>query len=114
MDFPHGETVTRLRGTPVIDPYSEEATGLNWDGPASLELLCGVADGGSIEPSQDARDSVASDFDVLAPYGADVTPADRLVVRGLTCEVVGRPFAWLNPLTGWTAGTLVRAKIVEG
>jgi hypothetical protein len=60
------------------------------------------------------RDSVESDFDVVAPYGADILAGDRVVVRGLTCEVQGRPFDWRNPFTGWAPGTLVRAKIVEG
>lgn len=115
MDFAYGETVTRLRGTAVTDPYSGEATGVDWTTPLTLSIpRCGVADGGSLEPTQDARNAVESDFDVIAPYGVDVLPADRVVVRGLTCAVVGRPFDWRNPFTGWEPGTVIKAKIVEG
>ena len=115
MDFAHGETVTRLRAKPVLDPYSGEPTGLDWTTPDPFYIPgCGVADGGSLEPLQDARNAVDSDFDVIAPYGVDVLSGDRLVIRGLTCEVSGRPFAWRNPFTGWAPGTLIRAKIREG
>lgn len=113
--FAHGETVTRLRGTSTTDPYSGEATTTSWTSPASLSIDgCGIADGGSVEPVEDARDSVRSDFDVITPADADVRSGDRLVVRGLTCEVEGRPFPWRNPFTGWAPGMVVRCKIVEG
>lgn len=113
--FAHGETVTRLRGTPTTDPYSGESTGVDWAMPAALAIEnCGVADGGSLEPLQDARNAVDSDFDVLAPYGSDVQSGDRLVVRGLTCEVSGRPFAWRSPFSGWQPGTIIHATIREG
>ena len=113
--FAHGETITRLRGTPVTDPYSGEATGLDWGTPGELVIEgCGVASGGSMEPLTDARNSVESDFDVIAPIGVDVTAADRLVLRGLPCQVQGRPFDWRSPFTGWAPGALIRCKIVEG
>jgi hypothetical protein len=115
MDFPYGETVTRLRATTVTDPYSGEETSIDWGDPDGLAIDgCAVADGGSLEPLQDARNAVESDFDVLAPFGSDVLATDRLVVRGLTCEVQGRPFDWHHPMTGWEPGMVVKAKIVEG
>jgi len=104
------ETVTRLRGVPVLDPYSGDVTGLEWPDtpidPLPIEG-CLVADGGSLEPLRDARNSVESDFDVIAPTGSDVTAFDRLVIRGLTCQVVGRPFDWAKGMT-------IQAKITEG
>lgn len=115
MDFPHGETVTRLRGTPTLDPYSGESTGIDWTNPDTLPIPgCGVGDGGSLEPLREARNSVESDYDILAPYGSDVLAGDRVIVRGLTCDVIGRPFPWRHPMTGWEPGTVIRAKIVEG
>lgn len=113
--FGYGETVTRRRGTSVADPYSQESTSIDWTDATEVDLPgCAVADGGSLEPTEDARNAVVSDFDVLAPFGTDVTAQDRLIVRGLVCEVVARPFSWRNPYTGWEAGTVIRAKIVEG
>lgn len=115
MTFAYGETVTRLRATTATDPYSNEATAEDWSNPTELAIDgCAVADGGSLEPLQNARNSVESDFDVLAPFGSDIRANDRLVIRGLTCETVGRPFDWQSPFTGWEAGMVVHAKIVEG
>lgn len=111
----YGETVTRQRGVAVTDPYSGEATGLDWTAPATLAIDgCGVASGTSVDPNLDARDMVVSDFTIYAPADADVTPADRLVIRSLVCEVVGRPFAWRSPFTGWEPGKVIQANVVEG
>lgn len=115
MTFAHGETVTRQRGTAIIDPYSGETTGISWATPSLLAIPgCGIASGGSLEPLQDARNAVDSDYDVIAPYGSDILAGDRVVIRGLTCDVAGRPFDWRSPFTGWAPGTLVQAKIREG
>lgn len=113
--FAHGETVTRLRALDITDPYSSEDTEQDWDFPAELAIPgCGVADGGSTEPLQDARNAVDSDFDVFMPAGTDVTSRDRLRIRGVVCDVSGRPFAWKSPFTGWEPGLLVKAKVREG
>ena len=114
MRFAHGETVTIETAGTVTDPYSAEDVA-SWDTPTSITICdCGVASGGSIEPQQDARNAVESDFDVIMPPCTRVTSGSRLIIRGLTCEVVGRPFDWRSPFSGWAPGMLVRAKIVEG
>ena len=113
--FAHGETVYILRAATLTDPYSGETTGQDWGNATMTEVSgVGVADGGSLEPTQDARNSVESDFDLILPYGTDVGPADRVIVRGETCEVVGRPFDWRHPMTGWEAGKIARVKVVTG
>jgi hypothetical protein len=112
--FPHGETVTIQTASTTTDPYSGDAE-LSWDNPTELDVSgCAVADGGSTEPDLDARNAVESDFDVIMPVGSPVTAQSRLVVRGLTCEVVGRPFSWRSPFTGWEPGVVVKVKIREG
>lgn len=113
--FPNGETVTRLRATVVTDPYSTEPTAEDWSNPTELDIVgCGVALSGTTEPLQTARQAVDSDFDVFMPAGTDVTAQDRLLIRGLVCEVAGRPFDWRSPFTGWQPGLVVQAKIREG
>lgn len=113
--FAHGETVTRLRGTPVVDPYSGEATGTSWDTPNTLLIEgCAFNPGGSSEPIQDARNAVVTKPEVYAPVDADVLSGDRLVVRGVTYEVDGRPSDWRNAFTGWAAGLVIALKGVEG
>lgn len=115
MDFPYGETVTRLRRGLVSDPYSGEDTLADWATATSVDIeLCAVVPGGSIEPSQDAREAVATDFIVYAPTTSDVVAQDRLVVRGLTCDIVGRPADWRSPFVDWWPGLEIKASIVEG
>lgn len=113
--FAHGETVTRLRPQRVTNPYSGAADDYDWTNPDRVDIPgCGVADGGSTEPVQVARDQLEADFDVIMDAGTDVAAQDRLIVRGLTCEVMGRPFDWRHPATGWTPGMVVRCRIVTG
>lgn len=115
MTFPHGETVTRRRAAVVTDPYSDHDTGLDWNSATEADIDgCGVALGGSVEPLLTAREAVDSDFDVFMPPNTDVIARDRLIIRGLECDVAGRPFDWMNPFTGWQPGLVVQAKIREG
>jgi hypothetical protein len=65
-------------------------------------------------PLLDGREPVDSDFTLYGPAGIDILPTDRLIIRGLTCNVVGRPFDWRSPFTGWQPGTVIRASIREG
>lgn len=112
--FPHGETVTRLRATNVIDPYSGENVE-DWSVPTTKDFLnVVVAPGGSTEPLSADRQSVESDYDLIFEPGADITARDRLVVRGGVCHVEGKPFDWVSPYTGWRPGLVARASEVVG
>ena len=113
--FAHGETVTRLRGTPVVDPYSGESTGVDWSNPDELEIDgCAFNPGQSAEPTEVGRNAVITQPEVYTEVGADVLAGDRLIVRGRTYEVDGDPSDWRSPFTGWEAGLTVTLKIVEG
>lgn len=115
MDFPYGETVTRLRAGTVTDPYSGEETGQDWDAATSLEIEgCAFNPGLSSEPLQDARNAVLTRPEVYAPAGSDILAGDRLVVRGDTYSVEGRPQDWRSPFTGWEPGLVVALELVEG
>ena len=94
---------------------TEQETEPDWEFPSELDIPgCGVASTGSTEPLDVARNAVDSDFDVFMPAGSDVTAQDRLRIRGLVCDVAGRPFAWQSPFTGWAPGVVVQAKVREG
>src|SRR5690606_38510019 len=54
------------------------------------------------------------DFVLYRRDPVDVQAGDRVVVRGVTAEVVGHPALWRSPFTGWEAGFVVRANRVEG
>lgn len=119
MDFPHGETVTRLRAAMILDPYSGEATQAAWDDeanpPSSLAIEgCAFNPGGSTEPTQEGRNAVITRPEVYAPADADVLAGDRLVVRGLTYDVEGDPADWRSPFTGWQPGLVIALERVSG
>lgn len=114
MNFPHGETVIVRRGTPVVDPYSGEESGLSWTTPTDTPVAgCAVARSGTRESLLDGQAPVDADFEVYMPAGTDVTPRDRLVIRGYECEVRGVPFDWVNPFTGWAPGLAVYARLTD-
>lgn len=114
MDFPYGETVAVLTAGTVTDPYSGDDAE-DWDAATSRDVVgVAVADGGSTEPLQDARNALEADYDLFFPPTDPIVRTDRVVVRGDTCQVVGKPFLWRHPGTGWTPGIVVRVKMSEG
>ena len=113
--FTYGETVTRLRPQLAPDPYSGEDRP-DWTLPPASEDIpgWGVDDSKSEEPVEVGRTPVVTDFVLYRDDVADVLPGDRVIVRGVTCEVQGRPTTWRHPMTGWDAGFVVRANVWEG
>lgn len=115
MTFAFGEKITILRAPLVVDDYSGEPTGLDWDAATRRTIPgCGIAPVSSGEPLRDIRTQVDSAVDVYAPYGVDIRALDRLIIRGITWQVDGDPAAWRHPMTGWNAGTVIRAVKVDG
>jgi hypothetical protein len=113
MDFPYGETVTRLRAVSSVDEYHNAVE--DWTTPNSLAIEgVAVGLGGSFDITIPGRDATESDYDLILPIGSDVLPTDRLEVRGEECDIIGRPFDWSNPFTGWQPGMVVRASVREG
>ena len=79
--FPHGDTATRLRATPIVSPYSGETTGQSWDDPDELEIPgCAFDPGTSTEPLEQGRNAVVTRPSLLAPVGVDVKAGDRIEV----------------------------------
>lgn len=116
VTFAAGETVTRLRATTTANPYSGEPDGdPDWTTPSTLAIPgCGFDPGGSIESADARRDAVTTQPTVYAPSDADITAADRVLVRGVTYEVDGRPALWRSPFTGWEPGLVVQLRAYEG
>lgn len=112
---PFGETITRLRATGVEDRYSNEDTDLTWEEPDELEVTdVAVEPLSTLETQTDGRQRVELDLRLYLPFGADVEPLDRVVVRGSTFEVQGERSDWHNPFTGSEPGSVVVCKKVEG
>lgn len=115
MRHPYGETVTRLRGTAVLDPYSQEATGTDWDNPDALVVpRCAVDDSKTRETNDANRNAVVTDFVVYPDDHYDIQSGDRLVIRSLTCNIVGRPSTPANPFNGDAPGMEIFANVWEG
>ena len=114
MNLPYAEPVTVQTPKTKTAPYSNATVVVRTVAPAERDESCAGDLGGSTEPCVGARAAIDSDFDLIFGYDPGITHADRVVVRGLTCEVDGRPFSWLSPFTGWQPGTVVRVKVREG
>lgn len=115
MTFAHGETVTILRRGVEVDPYSgEEAPSSVYTHHADVGG-CAVWPGTSDEPTT-ALDPlrVETSLTVAMPPGTDVDSLDRLVVRGRRYSVIGDPFDYVHPMTGWRPGVLVKVTRTDG
>ena len=110
--FAHPEPVDVITPGSATDRYGNKVD--DWSAASERPVLCGVADGGSTEPLAHDRDAVDSDFDLIFDHDPGITARDRVRVRGLVCEVSGRPFSWRSPFTGWEPGTVVKVKLWEG
>lgn len=115
MRHPHGETIIRLRATPTLDQYSGEQTGTNWTTPDTLGVpRCAIDDSKTRETNTTDRNAVVTDFVIWPDAHYDIQSGDRLIVRGLTCEIVGRPSTPVNPFNGDAPGMEIAANIWEG
>lgn len=114
MIFAFGEPVTVQTAGTTSDPYSG-VDGPSWD-TVTVVLVpgVGVEPRPSAEPVQDARNSVTSGFTLYFPPGVEVTPKNRVLVRGRQYDVLGEPAEWVNPFTGWTPGAVVQVERTEG
>ena len=88
------ETVEILRGTPVTDPYSGEATGTDWSNPTPT-----VVAGCSVQPITGAevtydRDMIVTRWNLWMPSGAGLTASDRVRHTGSVYEVDGSVMNW--------------------
>lgn len=115
MRYAFGETVTRLRATAATDPFSGEDTALDWDDPGTLDIPgIAVAPGAFVENNTPDRTRVDVSFTLYGDFGDDIEPLDRVVVRGLTCEVIGQRQDWRSPFTGLQAGSVIEVRQVAG
>lgn len=109
--YPLGETITIVRpGAPTQDDYGNDVP----DAPAETSVAgCAVWPRTSGEDVQ-ARLQVTEGLNVIAPYGTDVQPHDRVRVRGVLYDVDGDPGEWRSNLTGTKAGVQIELTRVTG
>lgn len=114
--FTHGQTWQRLRRKTVVDRYSREETLADWTDPDTEPIDgCGFAPGTSEEFPEVDREQLHTVGTLYVTYQADITAGDRMKAPdGEDWQVIGDRADWRNPLTGWTAGSVVRLKRVRG
>lgn len=113
----HGVTVTRLRATPTLDPYSDEWTASDWSTPDELAIPgCGWAPARADESTVGMVEveRLQSMATIYAPWGVDVRSEDRIrTADGQVWQVVGDASQWTSPLTGWRPGSVILVEKFE-
>jgi hypothetical protein len=106
--FPHPVTVTVRR------PGGRDREGDPLPGTEHSIGGCAVYPRTSSE-TEATGTTVITGRTLLAPYGADIAPEDRVVLPdGTVWAVEGQPGPWESPLTGWRPGTEVALVRAEG
>jgi hypothetical protein len=108
-----GETVTVVRPGSTTDRYGNPTA--DWTAATSTEVD-GAAVAPRLQPEQtdEGRQAAVDALTAYLPPGTDVVHTDRVVVRGLTYEVDGRPAVWTSPFTATTRGIEVPLRRVAG
>lgn len=105
MDFPFGRTVLRLRGAPIIDPYSGEQIDEDWNNPDVLSIPGAFVAQTSTSMLTTATREQALEAKSLFCNEVDVRKGDRIQdgIDGPVYSIDGiPPAADTNPWTGWT------------
>lgn len=88
------ESATRLRGVPVVDPYSGEETGVDWSTPTRLTIAPA-----SIQPVQSGedtfdRDTFTARWWLWCNGHPDIVGRDRIEYAGEVYEIEGDVMQW--------------------
>lgn len=75
----------------AVDRYGNEVPG--WSAPVDVGVYV-VSPRQSVEPDESGRRAIITGLTVYAPLGTVVNPRDRVLVGGVSHEVVGEPAVW--------------------
>ena len=118
MEFPHGETVTRERRKPVVDPYDPTSSVPgSWDDPLdTLPLASCFVDFSSSTAVPDAtRSAISTNKSLYCPDpDVDVRAGDRVRVGTDVFYVNSRPAGYVHPFTGWRPPLEIPLDVEEG
>jgi head-tail adaptor len=108
-----GETVTVLRPTTTTNRNGDAVA--VWTSPTETDVeRVAVAPTTSAEDDNQRIAGVTVGLTLYMPATADVTPTDRVTVRGSTYEVVGEVEPWVSPYTADEPGIAVTVQRVDG
>ena len=97
-------------------PGGRDAHGDPVPGTATDVEIAGafVAPRESVDVNDVARVGVVVGLTLYLPYGTDIDHGDQVLVDDELYEVDGDAGDWLQPMTGWQAGTTVALKRAAG
>lgn len=106
------DSVTRLRGAKVADPYG--GTRLDWADPARSNPI--PADVQPVSSSEDVavQQRVETRYRVEMSLDADITAADRLKWRSRTLEVIGDVEEWDQGARSLNHKALIARRVTDG
>lgn len=108
--FPHGETIT-IERPGAADRYGDPTQ------PGTEHTIegCAFYPRYSDELHDVGRNTVITGLVILAPPGADIKASDTVRrADGTRWPVDGVAGDWINPFTGWRAGTQIALRQVTG
>lgn len=105
MDFPHGDTPTRLRAQKIADPYNPARQVEDWTlDPVELPLPgCYInSTSTNVIPAAARTEQIVYKSLFSPDPTVDVKDGDRILnVDGRLYQVKDIPFSDRNPFTGW-------------
>ncbi len=118
MTFEHGETVTRERRKPVVNPYNPDRTVPgSWEDPLDVITLEGAyVDFGASTSTNDAtREPVSTSVTLFCPDpDVDVKVGDRIRRGDDVWYINERPAGYAHPWTGWRPPIEIPLDLEEG
>jgi len=107
-----GETVGVIRPTTGDDRYGD--AGLTYGTEPTHEVHHCAFDPGGSTWTPEGRNAFETTPTLYAPPGADIAKTDRIIVRGDTYTITGKPAVWTSPFDGQTKGVVVPLQEVTG
>lgn len=118
MEFPAGETVTRERRRPVVDPYDpSNVTPGSWNDPLDIITLesCYIDSASSSSGADATREPVATTKTLYCTDASvDVKAGDRVRRGNDLFYVRERTEADVNPWTSWQPLVAIPLSMTEG
>ena len=105
-------TIVIRHATPGgVDQYGDPVSGSSADTEIAGAF---VAPRESADVHDVGRVGVIVGLTLYLPYGTDIGHGDQVLVDDVLYEVDGEEGDWLQPMTGWQAGTTVALKRASG
>ncbi|APZ81757.1 hypothetical protein NCPPB3778_9 [Rathayibacter phage NCPPB3778] len=121
MFFPSGVSVYRVRPAQIVDPYSGESSGIDWDNADWISIPDSfIAQSSTSLLATSTREQASESKSLFCDGAADVKKGDRIMVQDHNGQWIMYtidgipPEADRNPWTGWTPPREITLKRAVG